>query len=280
MQLLKPLLVVLISLLTAQSAFGVYGDRQFDITLFDQQSAKERSSDSRIESGALVFVYTAGTKTLATLYKDNNRTALANPITRTAFAAAKGIKFHAATASVDIYVAHSDGTDGFFSSVTPIQHSLSIDRAHPSKHLVIPFGASDNAEVDTGIDLPYGALVYDAFLNVVTVDATETLNVGILSSETAGDADGFLAAVSVATAGIPQPFAYTTGSNETYLSAVTLGALLATASLGNDVATDVGSFGRLRHHVTGSNGRSVTYTGSSGSDTAAGYIHLLFDVVR
>lgn len=278
---MKHFLFAVVALLATTEAFGAkYGDRQYSLAVYDQQSAKERGSDSKVTSGVMAFVYTAGTKTLATLYADGNRTALANPITRTVFAAQDAVKFYAAAGSVDIYLAHQDGTTGFFSSVTPFMHSLSIDRAHQAKHLVIPFGASDNAEVDTGIDLPYGALVTDAFVNVVTVDATETISVGLLSSETAGDADGLLAAVSVANEGIPQNVTYTVGSNETYLAAVTFGALLAARSLGNDVATDVGSFGKIRHHVTGANAKSVTYTGSAGSDTAAGYIHLLFNVVR
>lgn len=265
----------------APSAFAEkYSDRQYSIKVFDQQAGKETSSDSVVESGVLAFVYTAGTKTLATIYKNSQRTALANPITRASFASSRGVNFYGTANSYDIYVAHSDGTVGYFPGVTYSQHSVSIDRAQAAKHLVIPFGVSDNAEVDTGIDLPYGALVHDAFVNVVTIDADETINVGLLSSETAGDADAFLAAVSVATQGIPQNVAYTTGSNETYLSAVTFGAKLALFSLGNDVATDVGGMSRIRHSVTGANAKSVTYTGSAGSDTAAGYIHLLFNVVR
>jgi hypothetical protein len=51
-------------------------------------------------------------------------------------------------------------------------------------------------------------------------------------------------------------------------------------TIGTDVDQDDGAFFLSGHIVTGTNGRSISYTGSAGSDTAAGYIYLPFYHVR
>lgn len=140
--------------------------------------------------------------------------------------------------------------------------------------LKIPFSPSDNSETTTYIELPADMVVTNAFIDVVTVDATETIDVGLLSSEGGGDADGFIAAASVATAGKVMPgAAVTAGANETYFSANTLGEMLSDFLAGTDAATDVGTFAR-KPHVCDGTAKTVSYTGSAGSDTAAGFIYL------
>ena len=82
--------------------------------------------------------------------------------------------------------------------------------------------ATDGTEQDTGVDLPSDGRVTDVRLNVITAEATgttKTLDVGLLSSETNGDANGFLAAVDVSATGWVQ------GSLAS--GAQTLGALLS-----------------------------------------------------
>lgn len=62
---------------------------------------------------------------------------------------------------------------------------------------------ADNSEVDLNVDVPSDALVEYAYINVTTAETTattKTLDVGLLSSESGGDADGFLDGVSVASA--------------------------------------------------------------------------------
>lgn len=70
---------------------------------------------------------------------------------------------------------------------------------------VVPFTApADGSETDTGYDLPADGIVVDCYMIVDTAEAigtTKTVDVGLLSSETNGDADGFLDGVSVAAAG-------------------------------------------------------------------------------
>lgn len=245
---------------------------KYELEVRDSRSLAPYDPAGLIESGVHVIVYDAGTKTKSTIYSDVNKAAKTNDITRTVFASDGGkVVFYSTSTSHDIFIADAKGNNNLFTSITNYMHVLPLDRASAVKCMFFPMlFNSGGTEVDTGLDLPLGAIVTDAKAEVVTVDATETVDIGLLSSETAGDADGFLAAVSVATAGVPANYTYSTGSNEVYLSAVTYGVLLAGRSLGTDVATDVGSMARTHHHVTGANATSVTYTPST-SDTFAGY---------
>ena len=256
------------------------GLKEYSIALKDQRSQDGFSGVGAITSGCLVFVYDAGTKTASTIYSNEIGTAKTAPISRSQFATDGKIYFWSAASSHDIFVAHSDGSVAFYAGVAPEVHTLVLNRDGVEKVLIAPFGASDNTETDTGLDLPYGALVTDCQLFVTASDATETIDAGLLSSETAGDANGFRAAASVANTGWVAPAAFTAGSNETYISAVTYGALLGSFLAGSDVAGDVGNLLKIGHNVTGSNAVSLTYTGSSGSDTAAGYIYVHFKHVR
>src|SRR6185437_12449420 len=58
------------------------------------------------------------------------------------------------------------------------------------------------AEQDTGWDLPAKAMVLDVLVDVETAEATggtKTMTVGLKSSESGGDADGFAVGLSAAT---------------------------------------------------------------------------------
>lgn len=114
---------------------------------------------------------------------------------------------------------------------------------------------AQTSETQTEFTLPASAIVKDVFLNVITVDATETVDVG--TQGTSNDPNGYLDAVSLATAGLVR------GSLAD--GAVTLGALLfeiteaTTAAARNDDIT--------------AGGDPISYTCSAGSDTA------VFDVI-
>ena len=118
------------------------------------------------------------------------------------------------------------------------------------------------AEQDTSFDLPSGAVVRDVLVDVTTAEATgatKTLDVGLLSSESGGDADGLLDGVSVAATGLVRGVAtLTVGSNETYFASSTRGALLATLVAGTDVATDVGTNYEVPHLGDSVTAKSVT----------------------
>ena len=256
-------------------------DNQFDISLYDPQLSRgNHDENGLISSGCYVFVYDAGTKTLATLYANGLRTALANPITRSQFTTDGKIKFFGAAASYDLMVNDDKGNTGIYPGVTPRVHSLNLDRSNAHKCLVFPmvFNAG-GTEVDTGLDLPYKSIVTDCRVEVTTSDSTETVDIGTLTGETNADPNGFIAAMSVAATGFIDPNTYTTGSNEVFLAGSTYGALLAQAVAGSDAAGDVGTYNKKVHAVDGANAVSISYTPTS-SDTFAGYGYVYFTVLR
>ena len=82
--------------------------------------------------------------------------------------------------------------------------------------------AVSGAEFHTALDLPAKCVVYDVFMDVTTAESTastKTIDVGLLSSESGGDANGFLVGVSIASEGIVKGTLLNTGQ--------TLGALLS-----------------------------------------------------
>lgn len=131
---------------------------------------------------------------------------------------------------------------------------------------------SAGTETDTGWDLPADAVVLDVFLKVTTAEATgttKTINVGLLASESGGDADGFIDGLSVATTGYKRGvFVKTSGSNNLsgYIGAAathTRGALL-TEILGaglDAAAGDGDGFAVKGQHLAGAvTAKSVSVT--------------------
>ena len=116
---------------------------------------------------------------------------------------------------------------------------------------------AQTSETETSFTLPTSAIVKDIFLNVITIDATETVDVG--TTGTSNDPNGFLAAASLAVAGLVK------GSIAD--GAITLGALLyEETGTGADVA-----YARTVDVTAG--GDPISYTCSAGSDTA------VFDII-
>lgn len=131
----------------------------------------------------------------------------------------------------------------------------------------IPFGKS-TTEKDTGIDLPAGVNVTGAAIEVTTPVAASTIDVGILSSESGGDADGFLDGVSCAAPGVIYPII----SNTTAAS-ITLGNLLADVSKSAD--TTANYVAAPVNYLTDGTAKSVTYTTTD--NDIAGNIFLFLD---
>jgi len=154
---------------------------------------------------------------------------------------------------------------------------------HP-RILKIPFG-HETSETDTGVDLPDKAMVLDVWLEVTTADSGITIDVGLLSTESGGDADGFLDGAPLDSTGLVfggiTP-TITSGTNNTYLASVarTIGVLLADLDVvaGQDVA-DGGDgacvYERKPFPTDSVTAKSISYTCSAGADTAAGYIYIL-----
>ena len=143
--------------------------------------------------------------------------------------------------------------------------------------------SQNTSETDTGWDLPANAIVEDVWVKVDTAVSGATLNVGLLSTETGGDADGFIKAISCSSTGLKIPgvtVTKTTGTNENYISAVTntLGALLLDLvyETGTDTAGDTGFVHAWKKpHVAASvTAKSVSY--STSNHAIAGKIYILY----
>lgn len=210
------------------------------------------------------------------------------------------IEFFTATTDneVDIYYYTDKGYCGVIKGAGPGDVSeVAVDLNRLNQTLLFPFDASDAdftaaSDIDTKIELgdevqllPSGIAV-----QVLTADATETIDVGVTSTSGVTDTDGIIDGLSVATAGmIPAQVGFAVGSNAVYLDITggdvewTLGALLhATGTKvalaeGADTNTDFGSLILEPHIVDGSsaaNQEKLTYNISTGSDTAAGIISI------
>lgn len=119
---------------------------------------------------------------------------------------------------------------------------------------VIRCGAT-TAETQTAFTLPTNAIVNDVYLNVITVDATETVDVGTMG--TSNDPNGYLTGASVATAGLVY--------GSLLDGSVTRGALLYEITEATTAAA------RMPDITSG--GDPISHTGSAGSDTA------VFDII-
>jgi hypothetical protein len=131
---------------------------------------------------------------------------------------------------------------------------LAADTKFIRKQAVIRCDAQ-TTETETGFTLPTNAIVHDVFLNVITVDATETVDVG--TTGTSNDPNGFLAGASLATEGL------VFGSLAD--GAVTRGALLFEI-------TEATTAAARKPDIT-AGGDTISYTCSAGSDTA------VFDII-
>jgi hypothetical protein len=144
----------------------------------------------------------------------------------------------------------------------------------------IPLVYNNAVETDTGWDLPlYGEIdPLSMRVFVQTVDAGITLEVGLLSTEGGGDADGFLDAVSVATAGWVRPRLTFTDATANYISAVTYGDFFSCAATGGFKglagANGTGTVGQpwVESHIGDGTAESLCYTCLTGADTFRGFL--------
>jgi hypothetical protein len=114
-----------------------------------------------------------------------------------------------------------------------------------------------NTEGTTGLQFTAGSLILpsNAF-RVATLESSRTIEIGLLSSESGGDADGFLDAVSLAAAGTIAPAVSGTP---------TLGALLV-QNFATTPAVNVPDT-----HVITATARTISVTFSASTAAAQGY---------
>ena len=196
-------------------------------------------------SGGVCFVAANGGATKVSL-QDKDGATLANPVSLTQ----GGCEFHTANsvASVDLYIMTPGGQFVVKTGVQPGHEDVEVDVTVRNQVALIPFSATDQTgdatETDSGFDEPANAMFtgIGTGIRVITVDATETVDAGTDSTDS-GDADGFVTAASVATAGVVADNGALVISTADYIP-----------------------------HVSG--GKSITYTLSAGADTAEGLILL------
>lgn len=114
-----------------------------------------------------------------------------------------------------------------------------------------------SSETDSGWDLPAKSMVLDVFLDVTTGQA-KTVDVGLLSSEAGGDADGFLDAADLTNTGLVRCGAVLDGGSA-YFASTLRGALLRQFVAGAN-ADDRGLYAEKPHLSTSVTARSVSYT--------------------
>lgn len=129
------------------------------------------------------------------------------------------------------------------------------------------------AETDTGWNLPAKSIVRDVFIDVTTGDGGKTVDVGTLSSEVGGDANGFVAAASLATPGLVRAGATLDGTGNWFV-ATTRGALLCKCVAGAN-ADDRGLYAETPYLSTAATAKSISYTASAAS-TAVYDIYVVY----
>lgn len=234
-----------------------------------------------------VSVYTFGTNTLATIYQDEaGKVAQTNPITSFTN---HGVRFFGGATRYD------------FSVVGPAATAQRLGVQPTDVRMVVPTQAQQygpgvkikkiditsaptGAEQDTGWDLPAKAVILDVFIDVTAAEATggtKTLDVGLKSGESGGDANGFLAAISVAATGLIRgKAALTAGANESYFASTTRGALFGTFLAGTNAAGDVGTCYEQPHASTSVTAKSLTYTaGSNDFIEFRGSIYVVYEEI-
>ncbi len=229
------------------------------MNVFEIQLQDLHTNTTLTTAGGKVYVATAGDAAKATIYSPTTGLAVSNPLTpsngKITFATLATVE------TVDLYGQAGGGQAFVRKGILPGGTTeIFIEGGRADQCLVIPFAAADvtaATEIDTGFDLPTNALVMpDVSIIVTTIDATETMDVGLLSGESGGDADGFLVAASVAVAGRIR------------------GALVGTDTLGALLKEDTNAGPVLvpATYPVGATAKSVTFTLSTGSDTGEGFI--------
>ncbi len=210
-------------------------------------------------SGGVCYVAANNDAQKVTLYNADG-SAKSNPV-----ALNNGsIEFYTADAVgiVDLYIQAPNGQGIVRKSVRPSGNASLKYVKSINSMLVIPFSIADtaaNTETNTGFIVPSkGGVLPDAAIEVLTVDSGMTIDAGTLASDS-GDADGFIDGASLTTSGIVKASLAN--------GAVTKGALLKVQDSANagDAAPEMN---------VSMQGKTITYTLSSSTDTGEGFIKL------
>ena len=216
-------------------------------------------------------------------------TSKTNPVTTTVFATDDRIDFvcdpvEANDTYVDLLVVDTvGGYTAFIEDFTANMHTIVIDQTPGVMHHgFIPWTGAIT-ETSTGVQFSRDTRIHDVLVEVVTVSSAATIDVGLLSTETSGDADGFIKGTLLTTAGYIKDLAViTTGSSIDYYPATQYGVLLRTAITGTGItdASNNGGITPIAFVVSSTNAKTLTYSTSTTTSSPAGYLHYWFTRLR
>lgn len=174
-----------------------YARKEYDLRIIDLNDPARK----QLSLGGVYNVLVAGSAVKQAIYaNDKTASAASNPGT----ISGGQIRFFvdSSVASVDIVVYTTNGDAVFMQGVQPAGtvRNVVIDPRKLEQELVIPMFFNSAVETDTGFTIPANTVFVGADLIVETVDATETIDVGLDGTVT-NDPNGLIAAASVATAG-------------------------------------------------------------------------------
>ncbi len=251
-------LAVALAILLASPAWAAY--YHYTAQVQDQDATP-------IITGCQVHVYTAGTKTLATIYSNKTGTAKTNPITTTQFATDGKVDFWGTASTYDVAVFTNDG-DHFFKSSWgyATSHTFKVDTTRAQKKLVIPFTLNAGT-TDTSIEMPVDSLIQDVMVDVTSGWYSYPLaTAGVMSvGFQGGTIADLLSSIPVDQTGLRMG---ATG-NAIYYGAGLYGA------------DQSGSRVRVAYKVaTGGTPAAISYGTAQTGNTASGYIYILYEVAR
>lgn len=262
--------------------------REWHFSIHDQATGQHLRGTT---ATGWVYVCTAGSVTPPTIYCDprgtsslsataNGTGVLANTLA-VVYLADGYCRFWTETSvtSLDISWVTATGETGMARGISSSRQMLPVNTNGGQPYvLAVPFAfIASSAVQDTQIDLPADLCIFDANVDVVTTDASATVDVGFLNSGESGDEDGLLDGMLTTSAGLGTPAGIiTNGSNIDYVDDASgkYGALLVTWIDGADAVTTVGGMTRKMYRTDGTI-KSLTYTPSN-SDTMYGFIYLWY----
>lgn len=181
------------------------GQSRFHIQLVDRPMGMQ-TGPSIIDAGGMVLVTLTGSYAPATLV-DINSNAIANPVPLTLGSAQFYMALLAAP-NVDLYVMAPNGQFAVLYNVGPDAiNEVPIDRSQVLNVARIPFTFAQGpagTEFNTGIVMPANSVVLpDVGVLVTTAETAgaKTMSVGLLSSQSGGNATGYINAISTANLG-------------------------------------------------------------------------------
>ena len=291
---MKKFTFVLILALIAVFAFGNADavQRRFEAQVYkidsNQPISTQLTGANLRTTGITYRVFAIGTTTSETILATPGPTGTAitaktNPVTTTVFASDGGkISFVCDPTDatndryVDLLVVDTvGGYTALVKNFSPSMRTITIDGTVGKRHKgVVWMTPTTTDETSTGITFPQNTYIHDVWMEVITA-AASTVDVGLLSSGTTGDADGFRKGVLFSTTGfVKDTGVVTAGTTIDFTAASTYGALLYTAITGTDGVATGGGRSYIGHVIERTQTGVLTYT--SYVSTLRGLIHYEF----